>query len=268
MKVIDFDGLFDEKIAIYMKQNKKKRSAKNWEDAIPKLYKQFGDTYIAKIKCTPKQYYANLSDVELVDVLSAHLEGKISIPEFMRAELEKRALTALLLPLLRQPYGGEVLELIDDHSNVLDSYFALLFEENVEESVKNGLLDVLRENAEVVKESASEMLAKGREKEYMLELLSRTALGDDRVYSALLQAFLQAEDGLLPRRANALARYGDERALPYLLDKIEDESLGFVEFQELKYAIEALGGEYTEERDFSTDKDYVRVMVAGEKENH
>ena len=28
---------------------------------------------------------------------------------------------------------------------------------------------------------------------------------------------------------------------------------------ELKYAIEALGGEYTEERDFSGDKDYLAV---------
>ena len=38
-----------------------------------------------------------------------------------------------------------------------------------------------------------------------------------------------------------------------------------MEFQELKYAIEALGGEYDEQRDFSSDKDYLRVEAAKEK---
>ena len=65
--------------------------------------------------------------------------------------------------------------------------------------------------------------------------------------------------------ASYLAAYGDERALPVLLEKIEDRSIGFVEFQELKYAIEALGGEYNEERDFSADKDYLAVEEATSK---
>ena len=68
-------------------------------------------------------------------------------------------------------------------------------------------------------------------------------------------------------RASYLAAYGDERALPHLLRKIEDKSIGFVEFQELKYAIEALGGEYDEPRDFSDDKDYIAVEAASAKVN-
>jgi len=47
-----------------------------------------------------------------------------------------------------------------------------------------------------------------------------------------------------------------------LLKKIEDHSVGFIEFQELKYAIEALGGEYDEPRDFSDDKDYIAVEAS------
>jgi hypothetical protein len=65
--------------------------------------------------------------------------------------------------------------------------------------------------------------------------------------------------------ASYLAAYGDERALPFLYERIRDESIGFVEFQELKYAIEALGGEYNEERDFSKDKDFVAVESAKSK---
>jgi hypothetical protein len=65
-----------------------------------------------------------------------------------------------------------------------------------------------------------------------------------------------------------LAAYGDERALPVLLKKIEDRSIGFVEFQELKYAIEALGGEYNEPRDFSSDKDYLAIEAASFKQEN
>ena len=62
--------------------------------------------------------------------------------------------------------------------------------------------------------------------------------------------------------ASYLAAYGDERALPILLERIEDTNIGFVEFQELKYAIEALGGEYKKQRDFTADKDFLAVEAA------
>ena len=60
-------------------------------------------------------------------------------------------------------------------------------------------------------------------------------------------------------RASYLAAYGDERALPVLLEAIESDAINFLEFQELKYAIEALGGEYTRERDFSEDAYYKEI---------
>ena len=77
-----------------------------------------------------------------------------------------------------------------------------------------------------------------------------------------MQAFLTADETQSPVRAGYLAAYGDERALPHLMKRIEDRSIGFVEFQELKYAIEALGGEYNEPRDFTADKDYLAVEAA------
>jgi tetratricopeptide (TPR) repeat protein len=115
------------------------------------------------------------------------------------------------------------------------------------------------------REKAIETYKKGIEKGYMLEILSRVTLGEDAIYQILLEAFQNADEKELPLCAGYLAAYGDERALPHLYRKIEDKSIGFVEFQELKYAIEALGGEYDEERDFTADKDYMRVQSAKEK---
>ena len=67
-KLIDFDGLFDEKLNEYMHMNAGKYTEKQWENVIPKLYKQFGDTYVAKAGNTPKGYYADMTDDELVEV--------------------------------------------------------------------------------------------------------------------------------------------------------------------------------------------------------
>ena len=267
MKPIDFDGLFDEKVAQFMKESKKKRSAKAWEDVIPKLYQQFGDTYVAKIKCTPKQYYAGMSDETLVETLSAHVEQGISVPEFLLCELEKRELTERLLPLLTAENGelaSYAVRLLGDDPRAFEGYFALLQSE-ADAEVKEQVVALLNECADEVKEQALALYQSGKEEESALEILSHVTVRDEEVYAALLSAFSDSEEWQLTLRARYLASYGDERALPHLFRKIGDESVGFVEFQELKYAIEALGGEYDEQRDFSSDKDYLRVEAAKEK---
>ena len=267
MKLIDFDGLFDEKVAQYMKQSGKKRTEKQWEDLIPKLYKQFGDTYIAKIKCTPKQYYAKMTDGELVETLSAHLEENVPVPEFLAEELEKRDLTPMLLPLLtheNKEIAAYAVNLVGGDARAFEGYFSILTGENADEDLKNEVVGILREHANEVKELALQTYQKGVGAAYALEILSRITEKDDRVYQTLLDAFLKAEEWERSLRADELAAYGDERALPHLYRAIEDASLGFVEFRELKYAIEALGGEYNEERTF-TDKDYLLVQSAENK---
>lgn len=267
MKIIDFDGIFDEKVAQFMKESKKKRSAKGWEDVIPKLYKQFGDTYIAKIKCTPKQYYENMSNEALVQTLSSHVEREISVPEFLIDELEKRDLTELLLPLLTAENAELVsyaVNLLGNDPRAFEGYFTLLHSE-ADEDVKAQVISLLVECADAVKEQALALYASDREEESALEIFSHVKERDERVYETLLAAFSESEEWQLALRAGYLATYGDERALPCLYRKIGDESIGFVEFQELKYAIEVLGGEYDEERDFSSDKDYLRVEAAKEK---
>lgn len=63
----------------------------------------------------------------------------------------------------------------------------------------------------------------------------------------------------IPMHASYLAAYGDDRALPVLLDYIDRDDVNYLEFQELKYAIEALGGEYTRPRDFSDDAYFIEI---------
>ncbi len=263
MKLIDFDGLFDEKLTQYMTENKDKHTEKQWEDIIPKLYKKFGDTRIAKIGCTPKEYYARMTDEELVSTLTAHLREEVPVPEFLCVEMENRNNPAILLPLLKSDDCQTVsyaVNMLGEEKSAFDEYFAILTENRLDEEVRSDLTDILRLHADEIREKVLTAYRAGIAKGYMLEILSRSKERADEIYDILVKAFLDAEDTSF--YAGYLAAYGDERALPVLLRKIEDRSIGFVQFQELKYAIEALGGSYDEERDFSADKDYLAVEAA------
>ena len=267
MKLIDFDGLFDEKLAVYMEENKDKYNERQWEDVIPKLYKKFGDTYVAKVKCTPKEYYAKMSEKELADTLLAHLEQDIPVPEFLCDELERRDCVAVLLPLLASEDEATVsyaVNMLLNDRRAYDEYFRLLEEDGVHKDALEDIVDIVKTDADFVKDRALILYKEGKGKEYMLEILSRVKEREDEIFEILLTEFLLAEE-LTPLRASYLAAYGDERALPHLLERIEDRTIGFVEFQELKYAIEALGGEYDEPRDFSDDKDYIAVEEVNAK---
>lgn len=265
MKLIDFDGLFDEKLTQYMEENKNKYTEKQWEDVIPKLYKKFGDTYVAKIKCTPKEYYAKMTDAQLAETLSAHLSEDVPVPEFLCVEIENRGEANTLLPLLKSDDTETVsyaINLIGDDQRAFDAYFSILTENRLTEDIRSDITDIFRLHADEVKGLAYDTYQQGVAVEYMLEILSRVKEKEEYIFEVLLQAFLTADETQSPVRAGYLAAYADERALPHLLKRIEDRSIGFVEFQELKYAIEALGGEYNEPRDFTNDKDYLAVEAA------
>ncbi len=266
MKLIDFDGMFDEKLAQYMSENKQKHTEREWENVIPKLYKKFGDTRIAKIGCTPKEYYGSMSSEELAETLKAHLSEGVPVPEFLCNELEERGAVETLLPLLMEKDSEAVsyaINLIGEDERAFDSYFTILSENRLTEDIRSDVTDILRTHADEIKTHAIALYRKGVAKEYMLEILSRAKERSEEIFEILLGEFRSAEE--TSTRAGYLAAYGDERALPYLLSRIEDKSIGFVEFQELKYAIEALGGMYDEPRDFSADKDYIAVEAASQK---
>ena len=266
-ELIDFDGLFDEKLAIYMEEKRGKYNEKQWEDVIPKLYKKFGDTYVAKVGCTPKEYYARMATAELVETLSEHLSEGIPVPEFLCNELEGRNDVEALLPLLSsvdvatQSYA---INLILDDKRAYDAYFSLLCNEDADGDVRDDIAEIFKHNADEVQGKVLGAYKQGIAKEYMLEILSRVKAQTDEIFHILIDEFMSAGERA-PMRASYLAAYGDARALPVLMGRIEDRSIGFVEFQELKYAIEALGGEYNEPRDFSSDKDYLAIEDATAK---
>ncbi len=261
-QLIDFDGLFDEKLAEYMQLNQGKYTEKQWESIIPKLYRKFGDTFIPKAGNTPKGYYAAMSGEELVETLVRHVKEGVPVSDFLCGELEARRPSSLVT-LLSQD-DPELLtlavNLLGDDPRAFDGYFALLGREETDENVVEAVCEQLKMGADAAKDRALACYERGVRPELMLEILSRVKSRDEHVFEILLTAFRTAGDEELPMRASYLAAYGDARALPVLLEFIDRDDINFLEFRELKYAIEALGGEYTRPRDFSEDPYFQELL--------
>ena len=207
-----------------------------------------------------------MTETELVETLREHLAKDVPVPEFLCGEIESRGGAETLAPMLFDENEAAVsyaINLIGDDPKAYDAYFTILEKNLSTEDVRSDLVDIFKFHADELKERAFANLEKGIAKEYMLEILSRVKEKEDRIFEALLSAFLSGEN--VPMHASYLAAYNDERALSHLLKRIEDQTIGFVEFQELKYAIEALGGEYDDPRDFTQDKDYLAVEAAASK---
>lgn len=257
MKLYDFDGMFDKRLSEYISKNVGKYKEEEWEDMIPEMYAKFGNTVLKSLGTSPNGYYAAMSPEELVKCLRAHVKNGVPVSEFLCKAIEARpGCEGMLLPLLENGEEGlkqYVVNILGSSPAAIPVYMRMI-EREEDEDFKNQCVDFIKENADLVKEQALEDYKNGVEKPLMLEILSKVKERDGRVYDILLAEFLSGED--VPMHAGYLASYGDERALPYLLEKIDEEGISYIEYQELKYAIEALGGEYTKQRDFSGDEYY------------
>lgn len=259
MKIYDFDGMFDEKLSEYIKKHSGEYKEKEWEDIIPKMYARFGDTTIKSLGKSPNRYYGDMTDGELISQLKSHLKNGVPVSLFLCNAIEARDMDEQLIPLLS---GTEdevtyALNLLGVSKAALPEYMRLLTTSD-DEDIRNICVDNIKELADDVKDEALAYYEKGVQREYMLEILSRCVLKDERIYQILIHEFRLSDENLA-LHASYLAAYGDERALPDLLDKIDEEGISFADYQDLKYAIESLGGSYEKERDFSSDPYYQMI---------
>lgn len=271
MRCIDFDARFADYARDWVAAHEDDyASVDEMELAMPAVYQQFLDTPADWLDGErPGAYFARWDDPGLlIGWLGDYLEQGVSVPDMLLNRIAE----------LGEPAAEVLCQLLDDDSATnekkmlavtllreLDSplpmerYVAWQYERGEEDELCDNALESLEGMGEIARAAMLEGLegASPAGREALLGALSHLT-PDERVLEGLM-ALLDARPRSRAVLAACLARLGDARALPRLIELAQEGSLAYLDYIELRSAIEALGGE-APEREFFDDAEYDALM--------
>lgn len=269
IKTIDIDKLFDKYIEGFVYANIGKIKPEEIEDKIPVLYEEFGNASIKELDGkTPNTFYKEFSAKELLNCLKEHLEKGVLVSDFLcEAITSAENAGEELLNALSCDYSdnGEeftayLMNMISDTgTQVPVSRYLEFITGDYPENIGELATEFLCKTAENVKESVLNAYesSSGKGRERIVEILSNIK-NNERVFEILVCEFINRKENI-PLYSSYLVKYGDLRAIEKLTEVIESDKIKYSDFEELRFAIEALGGEYNKTRDFSSDSTYKKI---------
>lgn len=265
IKVVDIDNIFDDFLVKFINENRGKFNEKEWEEKIPVLYLDFGSTKLDELGgVAPEDYYSGASGKELAELLKAHVDENVPVSDFLCEALIASDCEKYIVDYIDNKHPEELVfycvNILNDKrcSDAFERYFDMLLDGQTSEDLKELLAEALATIPEKAKEMALERYEKaGSSAIYFLEIFA-LCKHDDRILKILLTE-LKNHLNDIPLYLTYVTRYGDEKALPDLLEVIKNDGISYVDYRELKFAIELFGGEYEEPRDFSSDKDFQKL---------
>lgn len=272
MKFENLDKLFELYVQEAVRKNKEKYSSHEaLEDDLGMLFNRFENVRIKTLDGkTPKEYAAELrEDGEIFDYVSKCLENNIEVTdticdEVVRAEGATEYLNGLLYENNKDAklLAALLLKEIDDEE-VEDIFISVLTNDEMPDEVKTVAFEYLSDGDDCVPEKILEIINSVPEKNQgiLVEVLSNFK-GRKDVFYWLVTMLQRAED--VPTYAGLLGRYGDTAAIDILKSFASEVDINYVEFVEIRNAVEELGGEMTEEKDFSDDPYYKYINHIGE----
>ena len=264
---IDLEHLFHHYVADHLH-----KAGKLDEDAAgemaEKLYAEWADAPCAALEgCSPRAWFARLDTPEaLVEALTAYARADMEPPELLLDRFfDVGAVCAAPLEALARD-GGESAALRAQALDLLNG----LDEARAVRVATDAVLAA--QESDAFCELAAEILASRVDADVAARLLdgydaaadfARTLIlealcnfpGDARVYERMLEMLKNRPE----QRADAarlLGRYGDARAIEPLKALLDLTDIGYYEYMEVRNAVEALGGEVENEREFYGDPDY------------
>ena len=264
---IDLEHLFHHYVADHLH-----KAGKLDEDAAgemaEKLYAEWADAPCAALEgCSPRAWFARLDTPEaLVETLTAYARADMEPPELLLDRFfDVGAICAAPLEALARN-AGESAALRAQALDLLNG----LDEARAVRVATDAVLAA--QESDAFCELAAEILASRVDADVAARLLdgydaapdfARTLIletlcnfpGDARVYERMLEMLKNRPE----QRADAarlLGRYGDARAIEPLKALLDLTDIGYYEYMEVRNAVEALGGEVENEREFYGDPDY------------
>lgn len=273
MRCINFDREFERYLAAWVKEHGKEyRNYDEMEAALPQVYEAFLDTPVNWLSgAKPGEYFAQFDNArQLVNWMEDYFKQRIPVPDMLLnriAELGLQAEEALMNLLKKEKASQEIRMAAVTLLREIDSLAPLEYYIGLQAIRKDGEEDELADNALDSLEALGERavpamraalpLASPDGQEALLTVLSHYP-GDENVFQTALR-LLKARRERMAVLADCLGKLGDERALPALIALAGSEETPYLDYIELRSAIEALGGD-APERDFDAEDPAYEAM--------
>ena len=217
----------------------------------------------------PGHYFDEFSDgAELTEWMLAYIESGVSVPGPLLDRIAALGQAEPLAKYLRQVMAGPVR---GKQAEAAMTCISLLMQMESNDAADLYFDYIARGDGDEVAEAASDARCQlPHARDDMIAALdrpmseaARTALLDalvhqephPTVYRWLKRMFMETEHQKA-LYASYLGKYGDDEAIGLLLQAAQEPELNYLEYLEIRNAIEALGGECTVERTFDGDRYY------------
>ena len=267
MKCIDFDKHFAEYLSQWMNDHSREyKTLEAMEGDMPGVYLRFLNTPASWLEgFAPGVYFSRFDDAkELVAWLKEYCVKRIPIPD----PLQERILSlgdsseAELLALLSDEQAPQearmtAVGLLREMESIAPKALYIQWQANRRQ--KDELCDNALESLSAMGSEAVQDMQYALEgcnqagQEALLDVLTYYP-GNETVFELTLK-FFETEKKRRALFAGYLGRLGDERALPALQKAATEKNLPYLDFIEIRNAIERLGGEIND-REFHNDPGY------------
>lgn len=268
MELIDFDAYFSDHLTQWIEKNRARyKTADEMEEQVPDVYLRFLNTPAewldGKAPCEAFDEEADAG--KLCDLVKRYIAEGIPVPDPLSDRLVAIGDEQALLKLVTDKtascearmLGIELLRQLDSSAPMVD-YIRWQVERDEDDDLMDNALESLRLMGDKVRKPAKLAFTVADEagKEALLDVLCDFP-GDDDVFHFALNQFKNTKDKRA-LYAGYLAKLDDDHALETLLDAAEAEDVSYIDFIEIRSAIERLGSE-APVRDFSDDPTYKAV---------
>ena len=272
MRCINFDKEFERYVSAWMKEHAKEyRNYDEMEAAMPDVYEAFLDTPVNWLSgAKPGEYFGQFDNAhQLVNWMEDYFKQRIPVPDMLLNRIAELGLSAeeSLMNLLKKERATQEIRMAAitllreiDSIAPLEYYIGLqAIRQEGEDELADNALDSLASMGERAVEAmrAALPMCSPDGQEAMLTVLSDYP-GNEKVFETAL-ALLRSRRDRVAVLADCLGKLGDERALEPLKALAASEETPYLDYIELRSAIEALGGD-APERDFDAEDPAYEAM--------
>lgn len=266
-KCIDFDSKFADYTSQWMTEHGKEyRNFDAMEADMPRVYMTFLNTPAKWLDgVTPGAYFTQFEDPkDLVDWMVEYVNKGVPVPDLLLDQIQAvgKPCEKRLVALLKEEDAPEeakmtAIGLLREMESTQPKMLYIEWQMNraAKDDLADNALDSLKSMGASVVQPLLQNLPHANEagQEAMLDVLADYP-GNEQVFQLAIRLFRENKK----RRAlfaSYLGKLGDDRALPELIAAAGDDSTGYIDFIELRNAIEMLGG-VAPEREFDDDPEY------------